>query len=70
MNISSLITDVTGYIAVDTTKGYTVLAFRGSQSVRNFIADADFPVVPTDICTGCTADQGSGTLGLKLVRES
>lgn len=55
---NSLLTDVTGYIAVDQTKGYTVLAFRGSKSVRNFLADADFPVVPTDICDGCTADQG------------
>ena len=55
---SSLLTDVTGYIAVDTTRSLTVLAFRGSKSVRNFLADADFPQVPTDICAGCTADQG------------
>ena len=34
------------------------MAFRGSNSVRNYVADADFPLVPTDICTGCTADQG------------
>ena len=55
---SSLLTDVTGYIAVDTTRDLTVLAFRGSKSVRNFIADAEFSLVPTDICDGCTADQG------------
>ena len=55
---SSLITDVTGYIALDHTRSLTVLAFRGSESVRNYITDADFPLVPTDICSGCTADQG------------
>ena len=49
---------MTGYIAVDTTRDLTVLAFRGSKSVRNFLTDGDFPLVPTDICDGCTADQG------------
>lgn len=49
---------MTGYVAVDHTRSLTVLAFRGSKSVRNYLADADFPSVPTDICTGCTADQG------------
>ncbi|KAL8712802.1 MAG: hypothetical protein Q9220_003010 [cf. Caloplaca sp. 1 TL-2023] len=58
MKYSSLLTDVTGYVAVDNTRSLTVLAFRGSKSVRNFVADADFPVTPTDICTGCTAHQG------------
>ena len=49
---------MTGYIAVDTTRDLTVLAFRGSKSVRNFIADANFELFPTDICDGCTANQG------------
>ena len=51
-------TDVTGYVAVDKSRSLTVLAFRGSSSVRNFVADADFPVTLTDICDGCTAHQG------------
>jgi len=55
---SSLVTDVTGYIALDHTRSLTVLAFRGSKSVRNYLTDADFPSVPTDICPGCTVDQG------------
>ena len=55
---SSLVTDVTGYVAIDHTRSLTILAFRGSKSVRNFLADADFPVVPTDICSTCTVDQG------------
>lgn len=49
---------MTGYIAVDNTRGLTVLAFRGSSSIRNFLADADFVQVPTDICDGCEAHQG------------
>ncbi|MCJ1430232.1 hypothetical protein MMC29_008149, partial [Sticta canariensis] len=55
---NSLVTDVTGYIAVDRTRDLTVLAFRGSRSIRNWLADVDFVSVPTDICPGCTAHQG------------
>ena len=55
---SSLVTDVTGYIAVDRTRSLTVLAFRGSRSIRNFIADVDIIQVQTDICDGCEAHQG------------
>lgn len=55
---SSLDTDVTGYIALDHTRSLTILSFRGSRSIRNYITDIDFPLVPTDICSGCTADQG------------
>ncbi|KAI9814195.1 MAG: hypothetical protein M1827_003361 [Pycnora praestabilis] len=55
---NSLVTDVTGYVAVDSTNHLIVVAFRGTESVRNYAADADFPVVATDICSGCTADQG------------
>lgn len=55
---SSLATDVTGYVAVDNTRSLTILAFRGSKSVRNFVADADFPATATDICPSCTAHQG------------
>ncbi|KAL8639195.1 MAG: hypothetical protein Q9228_003742 [Teloschistes exilis] len=55
---NSLKTDVTGYVAVDNTRSLTVLAFRGSKSVRNFITDVDFPATQTDICPSCTAHQG------------
>ncbi|KAL8718477.1 MAG: hypothetical protein Q9225_004391 [Loekoesia sp. 1 TL-2023] len=55
---NSLVTDVTGYVAIDNTRSLTVLAFRGSKSVRNFVADADFPATPTDICPSCTAHAG------------
>ncbi|KAL8817086.1 MAG: hypothetical protein Q9223_004013 [Gallowayella weberi] len=55
---NSLITDVTGYVAIDNTRALTVLAFRGTSSVRNFIADANFVAKPTDICPSCTAHNG------------
>lgn len=51
-------TDVTGYIAVDRARDITVLAFRGSRSIRNWLTNANFFPVPTDICHGCTAHQG------------
>lgn len=43
---------------MDRTHGLTVLAFRGSHSIRNWLTDVDFVTVPTDICPGCTAHQG------------
>ncbi|KAI4290696.1 MAG: hypothetical protein L6R35_000003 [Caloplaca aegaea] len=55
---NSLKTDVTGYVAIDNTRALTVLAFRGSQSVRNFVTDANFPATQTDICPSCTAHAG------------
>lgn len=55
---SSFFTDVTGYIAVDKTRDLTVLAFRGSHSVRNYLADVDLIRILVDICSGCTAHQG------------
>ncbi|KAI9719240.1 MAG: hypothetical protein M1812_003570 [Candelaria pacifica] len=55
---NSLVTDVTGYVAVDSTNNFIVVAFRGSESVRNYLADANFPATGTDICDGCTADAG------------
>lgn len=49
---------MTGYIALDNTRSLTILAFRGSRSLRNYVADINFPVVPTDICPGCTVNKG------------
>lgn len=51
--------DTTGYIAVDTTNEYIILAFRGSSDLENWIADLDFPLVDaTSICSGCEVHQG------------
>lgn len=55
---SSLKTDVTGYIAVDHSRSLTILSFRGSKSIRNYITDVNFLATTTDICSGCTVDEG------------
>ncbi|OCK83464.1 putative extracellular lipase [Lepidopterella palustris CBS 459.81] len=55
---NSLITDVTGFVAVDNTNELVVVSFRGSASIKNWITDLDFTTVATDICSGCTAHQG------------
>ena len=55
---SSLRTDVTGFVAVDTTNSLIVVSFRGSASIKNWLTDADFHVVTTDICDGCSAHHG------------
>lgn len=55
---SSQTTDVTGYVAVDRGRGLTVLAFRGSSSIRNWVANIDTIKVNVDICPGCRAHQG------------
>ncbi|KAK5059958.1 hypothetical protein LTR84_009841 [Exophiala bonariae] len=52
------ISDATGYVALDHTNGLIVISFRGSRSVRNFIADINFALVPWSICTGCSAHAG------------
>lgn len=49
---------MTGYVAVDRTRALTVLAFRGSGSVRNWLANLDVRKVNVDICPGCRAHAG------------
>lgn len=59
---NSLITDVTGYVATDTTNSLIVVAFRGSGSVRNYLTDISFPTVDaSSLCSGCTAFGGFWT---------
>lgn len=55
---NQLATDVTGYIATDSTNQLIVVAFRGSETLKNFIADVEFPLTPVDICTGCNGETG------------
>ncbi|KAF2744698.1 alpha/beta-hydrolase [Sporormia fimetaria CBS 119925] len=50
--------DATGFVATDTTNQLIVVAFRGSRSVRNWIANVQFPEVATTICSNCEASQG------------
>lgn len=62
---SSLATDVTGFVAVDTTNNLIVVSFRGSVSVRNWLTDVDFPTVSTTICSTCVAADGFWTSWLE-----
>ncbi|KAF1940384.1 alpha/beta-hydrolase [Clathrospora elynae] len=55
---NSIRSDVTGFVATDTTNKLIVLSFRGSRSVRNWITNVVFPVVPTSLCVGCEASLG------------
>ncbi|KAJ6087085.1 hypothetical protein N7467_005999 [Penicillium canescens] len=53
---------------VDDTNKAVVLSFRGSYSVRNWIADASFPYTDPGLCDGCTAELGFWT-SWKVVRD-
>jgi len=51
--------DTTGFVARDDTTKSIVVSFRGSRSVRNFIADATFDKVDvSNICAGCEVHEG------------
>jgi hypothetical protein len=55
---SSGITDVTGYIAADTTNKLIIVSFRGSSSILNWITDLQVELTDNDICSGCQAHLG------------
>lgn len=58
---STTLTDTSGYLARDDTNKAIVLAFRGSYSARNWIADFEFPYTYTGLCDGCFAELGFWT---------
>ncbi|KUI60780.1 Mono- and diacylglycerol lipase [Cytospora mali] len=47
-----------GFVAVDTVREEIVVAFRGSSSLRNWIADLDFVKVSCDYTSGCKVHDG------------
>ncbi|KAJ4324305.1 hypothetical protein N0V94_001363 [Neodidymelliopsis sp. IMI 364377] len=55
---NSIKSDVTGFVATDSTNKLIVLSFRGSRSVRNWLTNLNFPVIPTTICTTCGSSVG------------
>ncbi|EAT86333.1 hypothetical protein HBI56_100220 [Parastagonospora nodorum] len=55
---NSIATDITGFVATDTTNKLIVLSFRGSRSIRNWITNLVFPTIPTTICPTCLASKG------------
>ncbi|KAF2246019.1 alpha/beta-hydrolase [Trematosphaeria pertusa] len=55
---NSLNTDATGFVATDKTNNLIVISFRGSRSVRNWIANANFGLADISYCDGCKAHAG------------
>ncbi|KAF2637561.1 hypothetical protein P280DRAFT_433414 [Massarina eburnea CBS 473.64] len=53
------ITDATGYVATDATRKIIVVAFRGSISANNWLADTVVVPVSVDLCDGCKAFSGA-----------
>lgn len=45
-------------MAIDPTREEIVVAFRGSSSLRNWIADFDFILVSYDYCDDCYVHDG------------
>jgi predicted lipase len=50
--------DGTGFVAVDHSKQLIVLAFRGSKSVGNWLANANVVQKPFPACALCTVHSG------------
>jgi hypothetical protein len=55
---NSIASDVTGFVATDSTNKLIVLSFRGSRSIRNWVTNFIFPTLPTTICPTCAASDG------------
>lgn len=51
-------TDATGFLATDTSNDLIILSYRGSESIRNYLSDLNFALVPVSICNGCLGDAG------------
>lgn len=47
-----------GFVALDNVRQEIVVAFRGSDSTRNWIADFIFALVPFTECAGCYVHTG------------
>ncbi|KAL6709011.1 hypothetical protein ACN47E_002138 [Coniothyrium glycines] len=62
---NSIKSDITGFVATDTTNQLIVLSFRGSRSVRNWLTNVQFPVIPTTICATCSSSLGFWTSWLE-----
>jgi hypothetical protein len=45
-------------VAIDNTNALIVVSFRGSESWRNYLADLNLPLTPTNLCPGCTGAAG------------
>lgn len=43
---------------MDDTNQLIVLSYRGSESLRNYLTDISFPLIPIDICDDCSGETG------------
>jgi predicted lipase len=56
---SAPLTDVTGYVATDTTNNLTIISFQGTESAKQAIADLNLSLMNiSDVCSGCTVHTG------------
>jgi hypothetical protein len=56
---NSGIAGVTGFVAADVTNKLIIISFRGSVSIRNWIADVNVERISIDdLCQGCEAHVG------------
>lgn len=51
-------TDDTGFVAIDDMHKVIVLAFRGSRSTKNWLANLNWAKKSTDLCDGCAVHHG------------
>ena len=58
LHLSTPKTDTTGYLVTSHLHKKHILAFRGTRSVQNVVADLKFVPIETDICPDCTAGRG------------
>jgi hypothetical protein len=59
MDQSAPLTDVTGYIATDTTNNLTIIAFQGTESEKQSQAYLRLNLIDIGhICSGCTTHIG------------
>ncbi|KAK1140665.1 hypothetical protein N8T08_009978 [Aspergillus melleus] len=55
---NTTLSDTAGFVTVDHSHSSIVVSFRGSYSVRNWLADVNFAFVDPGLCTGCLAEAG------------
>ncbi|KAI2463382.1 alpha/beta-hydrolase [Annulohypoxylon bovei var. microspora] len=57
-SFSGVITDIEGFVSSDDTNKLIVASFKGSSSIRNWIADLSFILVSCDLVSGCLMHAG------------
>ncbi|KAI1103243.1 alpha/beta-hydrolase [Jackrogersella minutella] len=63
------ITDIQGFVSSDDKNQLIVASIRGSSSIRNWISDLAFILVPCDLVSGCLAHAGFLTAYSEIADE-